>query len=170
MSTARSTASFPSRSRRTTGAMAAAALTLGLLGAGCGSSSTTTTTGQKAAAVAPAPVLSKTAFVAAANAICAKSDPLLSEATAKLSAVRSKTELDAIVKGTYVPAIEVQLREMAKLQVPPAARAAVTGMLALVQSDLAKLQRDPALVNTDIFGDFARVAHPYGLTSCAPLS
>ena len=43
-------------------------------------------------------------------------------------------------------------------------------MLRLVQADLNKLKSNPTLVATDIFGDFAKVAHPYGLTACAPTS
>ena len=43
-------------------------------------------------------------------------------------------------------------------------------MLKLAQADLAKLKRNPALVATDVFGPFARVAHPYGLVACAPTS
>jgi hypothetical protein len=43
-------------------------------------------------------------------------------------------------------------------------------MLKLAEADLSKLKRNPALVNTDVFGSFARVAHPYGLTACAATS
>jgi uncharacterized protein YceK len=156
------------RARRITAAMLGAGAALGILLSGCGSA-TSTTVAKKAAAVHPAG-LTKAQFIADANAICAKSDPLLSEATAKLAAVRSRTELAAIVDSTYVPAIEAQLRAIATLGMPQGEQAAVTGMLKLVQNDLARLRRDPALVNSDVFGDFARVAHPYGLTSCAPLS
>ena len=40
----------------------------------------------------------------------------------------------------------------------------------VVQADLRRLEADPKLVATDVFGDFANIAHPYGLTACAPLS
>jgi len=43
-------------------------------------------------------------------------------------------------------------------------------MLTLAQADLEKIKADPALIATDVFGDFAKVAHPYGLTACAPTS
>jgi hypothetical protein len=46
----------------------------------------------------------------------------------------------------------------------------VVRMLKLAEADLAKLKRNPALVTTDVFGGFARVAHPYGLVACAPTS
>jgi hypothetical protein len=69
-----------------------------------------------------------------------------------------------------VPAIEAQIRAIRALGVPAGEQAIVTRMLKLAQVDLKKLKSNPALVNTDVFGGFAKVAHPYGLTACAPTS
>jgi len=143
-----------------------AALSAGIgIAAGCGggSSSTSSTT---AATV----TLTKTAFLAQANAICAKADPLLSEATAKLSRLRDKRQVVSIVERTYVPAIEAQVAQIRALGAPTGEQASVTAMLKVVLGDLHRLKSNPALVATDVFGDFAKVAHPYGLTACAPLS
>jgi len=155
------------RARRLRSATAAAVLVLGVAVAGCGSSGSTTTAAKAASVPAGIP---RSEFIAKVNAICAKDDPLLSEATAKLAALRSKVEVAAIVRSTYVPAVQSQIAQISVLGSPAGEQARVVAMLKLVQADLAKLQRDPMLVNTDVFADFAKVAHPYGLTSCAPLS
>ena len=79
-------------------------------------------------------------------------------------------QVAAVVKGTFVPMIEAQITGIRALGVPSGDQATVTSMLHLVQADLTKLKSHPALVATNVFGDFAKVAHPYGLTACAPLS
>ena len=40
----------------------------------------------------------------------------------------------------------------------------------LLAGDIAKIEKDPALAGPAVFDDFAKVAHGYGLTECAPLS
>jgi hypothetical protein len=40
----------------------------------------------------------------------------------------------------------------------------------LVQADLNRLKSKPTLVASDVFANFAKVAHPYRLTGCAPTS
>jgi hypothetical protein len=74
------------------------------------------------------------------------------------------------VKGTYVPSIQAQITGIKALGVPAGEQATVTSMLGLAQGDLDKIESNPALVATDVFADFAKVAHPYGLTACAPTS
>jgi hypothetical protein len=105
-----------------------------------------------------------------ANEICGKADPVLSEATAKLATHPPAQQVVAVVKTTFVPLVEAQITGIRALGVPSGDQATVSSMLALVQADLNKLKGNPALVATDVFGDFARVAHPYGLTACAPIS
>jgi len=130
--------------------------------AGCGSGSKTASTTTAA--------ITKAEFVAKGNAICGKADPVLSAAGAKLEARPPKAEIEALVKGTYVPSIQAQVTGIKALGVPAGEEATVTKMLALVQADLEKIKADPALIATDVFADFAKVAHPYGLTACAPTS
>jgi hypothetical protein len=131
--------------------------------AACGSS--------KKKAHAPAPqVLTKADYVAKANAICAAADPALVAAMAKLAARPTRAQVIALVRSTFVPSTEAQIRAIRALRIPPGEEAIAHRMLALVQADLAKLKRNPALIKGDVFGDFARVAHPYGLAACAPTS
>jgi hypothetical protein len=143
----------------------AATLPLVAFAAGCGGGSSTT----KSTAVAP---ITKTEFVAKANAICASADPNLAAENAKLSTTRpTPAAIAAAVNGVYVPSVESQIAGIKALGTPPGDQATVTRMLQLVEADLAKIKADPKLmVTTDAFGDFAKVAHPYGLTACAPLS
>lgn len=128
---------------------------------GCGASSGTHTVA--------ANTLTKARFVAAANAICAKGDPALSAATFRLATLRGAAKVSA-VRSTYVPMIEVQIEQIRSLGAPVGGSTQVASMLSIVQADLRRLDRDPALAATDVFGDFARVAHAFGLTACAPLS
>jgi hypothetical protein len=137
-------------------------LIVGLGTLGCGSSSSTKSTATVA--------ITKPEFVAKANVACGKANPAFSAATAMLARHPSKAQIVAAVKGTFVPSIEAQITGIRALGTPPGDQATVTSMLKLVQADLNKLEGDPALIATDVFADFARVAHPYGLTACAPLS
>lgn len=152
------------RPGRLPGMVVAGMLLAGLGVAGCGGASGSTT---KATAT---PAITKAELVAKANAICGNADPTLSAATAKLASRPPKTQIVAIVEGTFVPSIEAQIAGVRALGVPPGEQAILTRMLDLAQADLNKLKSNPALVATDIFGDYARVAHPYGLTACAPTS
>jgi hypothetical protein len=144
----------------------AAALSLALGAAGCGGGSkSTATTASTAAAI------SKPEFVAKANAICASADPNLAAENATLAAHPTPAAVLAAVKGVYVPSVEAQVAGIKALGTPAGDQATVTRMLALVKADLAKIEADPALmVTSNAFGDFAKVAHGYGLTACAPLS
>jgi len=151
------------RPGRLGGIVIAGMLIAGLGAAGCGGSSASTTSTRTTA-------ITKAEFVAKANAICGRADPVLSEAAVKLASLRTEAQIAAVVKKTYVPSIEAQITGIRALGVPPGERAVVTSMLKLVQADLNKLKSKPALVATDVFADFARVAHPYGLTGCAPTS
>jgi hypothetical protein len=138
----------------------------GLLIAGCGSSSSTTST----KSTATVPTITKAELVAKANAICTSGNGPLIAAAGKLAGHPSRADVAAIVKSAYVPSVEAQIREIRALGVPAGEQAIVTRMLKLAEADLKKLESNPALVNTDVFGGFARVAHPYGLTACAPTS
>jgi hypothetical protein len=145
------------------GMVIAGMLMVGLGVAGCGGGSSST----KSTATI---VITKAEFVAKANAICGRADPVLSGAGARLASHPSRAQIAAMVKGTYVPSIEAQIAGIRALGVPSGDQVAVTSMLRLVQADLNKIKSNPALVATDVFADFAKLAHPYGLTACAPIS
>jgi hypothetical protein len=144
------------------GGMVIAALMVALGATGCGGGSSTKST--------PTAAITRAEFVEKANAICGRGDPVLLAAGAKLASHPSEAQVAALVKGTYVPAIEAQIAGVRALGVPSGDQATVTRMLNLVQADLNRLKRKPTLVRTDVFAGFARVAHPYGLTACAPTS
>jgi hypothetical protein len=138
-------------------------LTVGLGVAGCGGSGA----GAKST---PAAAITKAEFVAEANAVCGKADGVLSGAEAKLASLHSEAQIAAVVRDTFVPSIEAQITGIRALGVPSGGQAAVARMLRLVQADLTTLKSRPMLIATDVFANFAHVAHPYGLTDCAPLS
>jgi len=148
--------------RRAGGVLIAGMLVAGFALAGCGSSSSTAST--------TAPAITKAEFVAKANAICGKADPVLSAAGAKIETRPPAAQVAALVKGTYVPSIQAQITSIKALGVPAGDEATVANMLALAQADLNKIENNPSLIATDAFADFAKVAHPYGLTACAPTS
>lgn len=152
---------------RLSGLLIAGVLIAGLGAAGCGSSSSS---GSGASTSATTPAITKAEFVAKANVICGRADPVLSAAGAKLATQPSKEQVATLVKGTYVPSIQEQITAIRALGAPAGDEAAVASMLKLAQADLSKLEGDPGLVATDVFAGFAKVAHPYGLTACAPTS
>ncbi|MGH2974313.1 MAG: hypothetical protein ACRDLL_05510 [Solirubrobacterales bacterium] len=144
----------------------AAILIVGLGAAGCGSSSssssssstTTSTTG-----------ITKTEFLVKANAICTVGNKVLNKVGAKLGKSPSQAQVTAVVKAAYAPSIQGQINGIRALGAPAGDEATVTNMLDLAQADLNKLKSDPTLLvkQNDTFANFAKIAHPYGLTKCA---
>jgi hypothetical protein len=143
----------------------AALLISGLAVAGCGSSGASSTK-----STATVPKITKAELVAKANAICTSGNGPILAAGAKLAGHPSRAQVVSIVQSTYVPSIEAQIASIKALGVPAGEQAVVGRMLRLAEADLGRLRRNPALVATDVFGGFARVAHPYGLVACAPTS
>jgi hypothetical protein len=41
-------------------------------------------------------------------------------------------------------------------------------MLDVAQTDLNQVKSDPEMLDEKTFTNFAKLAHPYGLTACAP--
>ena len=153
------------RSGRSWSVLLSATLTLALAG-GCGSGSSTT----KSTATTATATITKAEFVAKANAICAAADPNLAAENAKLAAHPTTATVVAAVKNVIVPSVQSQVAGIKALGTPSGDQATVARMLQLVEGDLHKIKANPGLITTDVFGDFAKVAHPYGLTACAPLS
>jgi hypothetical protein len=125
----------------------AGVLLAGVVTTGCGSSSKTASTTTSS--------ITKAELVAKGNAICGKADPVLSAAGAKLEASPPKAEIEAIVKGTYVPSIQAQITGIKALGVPAGEEETVTKMLALAQGDLERIKANPGLIATDVFANFA---------------
>jgi hypothetical protein len=149
-------------SSRRIGLTLLAAIAVGVPVAGCGSndSSTSSTSTQSA--------ITKADFVAQANAICAKGNQAQRKAQTKLGKNATQAQAKALVTGTFVPNIQGQIDAIKALGAPVGDQSTVTKMVSLAQADLDKLKADPNQIgNENLFSDFAAVAHPYGLTSCA---
>jgi hypothetical protein len=154
---------------RTPGRAVGAALALAALcAAGCGSSSSVSTK----AAASQAAAISKSAFLAKANAICVKGNAVSKAARAKLGASPTEEQIVAFVRGTEVPGVQAQIKAIRALGAPAGAQATVKKMLDLAQAAVSRVKVVPTILTTgeDVFAPFAAIAHPYGLTACAPNS
>jgi hypothetical protein len=148
------------------GVVVATALLVGLSATGCGSSSSSTSPTTSTTAI------TKTQFLVKANAICTLGNKTLNKVGAKLGNSPSQAQVTAAVKAAYVPSIQAQINGIRNLGAPSGDEATVTNMLNIAQADLNKIKADPTLLvgKKDQFANFAKVAHPYGLTRCAPSS
>jgi hypothetical protein len=159
----------PAYRSRLGGLVPAGSLSIALLGlAGCGGS-------HKPASVTvdrAAPAITKAEFVRKANAICAKGNAKNKAAGAKLGAEPAEAQVVAFVKNTEVPSVQAQITELKALGSPPGDEATVAKMLTLAQAGVDAVKAQPTIVTSgsNVFARFARVAHPYGLTSCSPTS
>ena len=149
------------RPSRLTWIAIATTLIVGLGAAGCGSSSKSTSKSTTA--------ITKPEFLAKANAICTKGNAQTAAVGARLGKNPTPAQVAAAVKSSTVPVIQAQINRVRALGAPSGDKAKVTNMLNLAQADLNKVKSNPALLqgNSSPFADFAKIAHPYGLTACA---
>ncbi len=141
------------------GAIAVAMLlVVGSLAAGCGSSSDSTAT------------LTKSQFLAQANAICSKGNRQLASAEKALGTQASSSQFKSYVADEWAPAVQDQIDGIEALDAPSADQDTVSNMLEIAQQDLNKVKSDPTSLTNESFASFAKLAHPYGLTECAPTS
>ena len=139
----------------------AAMLVLGLVTVGCGSSSKSST----------AAALSKPQFLAQGNAICEHGNQNLAGPDKALGNQPSKAQITAFVTSTFAPNIQTQIDGLRALAAPSSDRVTVLNILDTAQTDLNKIKSNPALLASGAgFTEFAHLAHPYGLTACAPSS
>lgn len=143
--------------RRLTLVASVAVVSVGTL-VGCGSSSK--------------PAITKTAFLSKANAICTQGNRVTNAAGAKLGNSPTRAQIVGVVETQFVPSIQGSISSIRALGAPSGDQAKVTSMLNLAQADLNKVKSNPLLLvgNSTPFADFAKVAHPYGLTECAKTS
>jgi hypothetical protein len=139
----------------------AATLTVGLMAAGCGSAGKTNSASTTAA-------LSRPEFLAQGNAICMHGNQTLTAAEKALGKQPSQAQFKAFVTGTFAPAIQGQIDGLRALAGPSTDQANVTNMLDVAQTDLNQVKSNPTALTEKTFADFAKLAHPYGLTACAP--
>jgi hypothetical protein len=153
----------PLPSTRTVVLAFAATLALGLVAGGCGSSSKSSTSRSATTAA-----LSKPQFLAQGNAICARGNQRLGAAEKALGNRPSRAQITSFVASAFAPDIQSQIDGLRALGAPSSDHATVSNMLDTAQSDLNKIKANPALLAGGAgFADFARLAHPYGLTACA---
>ncbi len=150
------------------GGLIAGALILLLALAGCGSSSSSSS----ATSSVPATGITKAEFVKRANAICVKGNAESKLAAAKLGANPSEGQIVTFVRSTEVPAVQAQVAAIRTLGAPPGDGAKIAEMLRLAEHAVKEVRIQPTVVSSgvDVFAGFAHIAHPYGLTSCAPKS
>ena len=146
---------------RSTLSIAVGATLIAALAAGCGSSGSNSTS---------TAALSKAAYVAKANAICKAGQQKQNAAEQALGQNPSRAQLTAYATDTAIPTIQTQIDQVKALGAPSGDEATVSKFLGLAQADLNTVKSDPNILVTgksDPFADFAKVAHPYGLTACA---
>jgi hypothetical protein len=147
-------------SRRLLLAISATAVLVAGVVAGCGSSGNSTSTA----------ALSKTAYLAKANAICKAGNAKQRADQMALGKHPSQAQITTYITGTQIPDIQSQIDQVKALGAPSGDEVVVNKYLATAQADLDKIKSDPSLAynaKSDPFADFAAIAHPYGLTSCA---
>ncbi len=146
---------------RRTIAIAAIAI-VGALVAGCGGSSDSNGN----------PPLSKRTFLFMSNAICREGNGKLNAAEHKSLAGKqpSQSDVDAFVNTYFVPIVQKQIDDIRVVGLPQGSEGQVSQILDTAQQDLDKVKSDPSLLvgHADAFAGFKKLAHPYGLTKCAP--
>ncbi len=137
--------------------------------AGCGGSGAGSSTQTSAATQAS---ISKAVFLARANAICVRGNAASKAARARLGASPSEEQIVAFVRRTEVPAVQAQIDQLRALGAPAGDGATIKKMLDVAQQAVSRVKVVPTILTTgeDVFAPFAALAHPYGLTSCAPNS
>jgi uncharacterized protein YceK len=150
------------------GGLIAGALILMLVLGGCGSSSSSTS----ATSAVPTTGITKAEFVKRANAICVKGNAESKAAAAKLGANPSEGQVVTFVRSVEVPAVQAQIDAIRALGAPAGDAAKLAEMLKLAEHAVKEVRIQPTVISSgvDVFAGFAHIAHPYGLTSCAPKS
>lgn len=141
----------------------AAAVLAGLSGTGCGSSAGGTTDAP------PTATLTKVEFLAKANTICKRANQRQDAVAQREFDGKQPTpaKIMRFVKRTAIPGIGNQIEALRALSI---LSSTVTRLLDIAEHDMASVKSHPALLtgDRDPFANFRRLAHSYGLTSCAP--
>lgn len=142
-------------------AVVAAALTV----AGCGSGGDSSSTGS----------VSKTEFIAKADAICKKgTERMQSGIFAALKNPRNLTKMsdaeqEKIVATVMVPSVSREVKELRALGIPDGDEEKVDAIVAALEEGIETAERDPQIVikSSDVvFGISSRIAGEYGLEAC----
>jgi hypothetical protein len=139
----------------------AATLAVGLMAAGCDDSSKTTSASTTAA-------LPKPELLTQGNAICTHGNQTLAAAEKALGKQPSEAQFKAYIADTFAPTVQEQIDGIRALAAPSNDQANITNMLNVAQTELNQVKGNPAMLTEKTFTNFAKLAHPYGLTACAP--
>jgi len=148
----------------------AAGAALVLAAAGCESAAKSTASDVSKAASKSPPTPTKAEYVAEANAICSAANGPLDATALKLATESNPAEAVHVILGSFIPQIKSQLTQIQAIGTPAGGQATIARMDRLLSGDISRIEKDPALAGPTAFHDFAKVAHGYGLTACAPLS
>jgi hypothetical protein len=149
--------------KRLTALAVACALAVGGIAAGCGSSDDSSSTTSTAASI------TKAAFVAKANAICAAGNKVANEAAQQQFGNQQPTqaEIEQFTTSTVVPSTQDQIDQISALGAPAGDEAQVKAIIDTAQADIDKLKSDPSLITSNtFFTDANKLAADYGLTVC----
>jgi hypothetical protein len=143
------------------GSVAVALCALALVAAGCGDDEPEPTT------TASGPPLSKSKFIAQADALCATGNQAIEEAGKQLGADPTDAVLEGYVDDTVVPAINTELDGIRALAPPAGDEAQVEAIVNAAQDALDQVSDDPTLVvGGDPFAKANQLAQAYGLKEC----
>jgi hypothetical protein len=142
-------------------ALLAAALAGAVALAGCGGSDSTTSTTSE--------TLTKSEFVAKANAICAKGNEESRAAGKKLFSsgqAPSQAAQEKFVTATVIPSIQHQVDGVAALPAPAGDEQEVQAIVSAARSALDKVKQDPSLITnqaqSDPFAKADKLTNSYG--------
>jgi len=145
-----------------------------LAGASCGGAGKSTASSASSVGSTPTSTVpaapTKAEYLAKANAICNATNGPLAATALKLASHPSPVEAAHVIAGSFIPQIKSQLSQIQAIGTPAGGQATIATMDHLLAGDIARIEKDPALAGPAAFHDFAKVAHGYGLTACAPLS
>jgi hypothetical protein len=118
------------------------------------------------------PPLSKRTFLFLSNAICRQGNGELNAAEHKhlRGGKPSQSDVEAFVNTYFAPIVQKQIDDIRVVGLPQGSEDQVSQILDTAQQDLDEVKSDPSLLvgHADAFASFKKLAHPYGLTKCAP--
>ena len=142
----------------------AAVFAAGVIAAGCGSSSNSNSTSTSTSS------LSKTEWIAKADAICKSSNDATNAAGKQQFGNQqpSKAQLTTFVTGTVIPGVQKQLDQIKALGAPTEQGSQAEAVVNAAQAELDKVKADPSLVTGkgDPFAQVNQQARAYGLKVC----
>jgi hypothetical protein len=144
-----------------------------LVGVGCGSDDKKSDSGGGGASSTTAPSISKSEFIAKADAICKKGDDAINAAGAKVfprGKEPSKEQVQQFATDSVVPALQGEVDQIRALGAPAGDEDTIDAMLKSVQEGVDQIKGDPSILTQQEtpqpFKDANAKAKAYGLKVC----